>query len=68
MNQNQAKDFIEIYGDFLSDDLKKVAIFYINAEKTNRFVRIFKVLKFGLLWFKSPLRNLGKLFLRWFLL
>jgi glycosyltransferase involved in cell wall biosynthesis len=68
LNQNQVKDFIEIYGDFLSDNLKKVAIFYVNAERTNRFVRIFKVLKFGLLWFKSPLRNLGKLFLRWFLL
>jgi glycosyltransferase involved in cell wall biosynthesis len=68
LNQNQAKDFFEIYGNSLPDNLKEIILFYINVEKTNRFVRIFKVWKFGFLWFKSPLRNLGKLFLRWFLL
>jgi glycosyltransferase involved in cell wall biosynthesis len=68
VRQNQARDFFEMYGNSLPNNLKEIILFYINAQKTNRFVRIFKVLKFGLLWFKSPLRNLGKLFLRWFLL
>jgi glycosyltransferase involved in cell wall biosynthesis len=68
VRQNQARDFFEMYGNFLPNNLKEIILFYINAQKTNRFVRIFKVLKFGLLWFKSPLRNLCKLFLRWFLL
>jgi glycosyltransferase involved in cell wall biosynthesis len=68
VRQNQARDFFEMYGNSLPDNLKEIILFYINVEKTNRFVRIFKVWKFGFLWFKSPLRNLGKLFLRWFLL
>jgi glycosyltransferase involved in cell wall biosynthesis len=67
VRQNQARDFFEMYGNFLPNNLKEIILFYINAQKTNRFVRIFKVLKFGFLWFKSPLRNLGRLF-GWFLL
>jgi glycosyltransferase involved in cell wall biosynthesis len=66
--QNQARIFFEVYGNSLPDNLKEIILFYINVEKTNRFVRIFKVLKFGFLFHKSILRNLFKLFLRWFLL
>jgi glycosyltransferase involved in cell wall biosynthesis len=66
--QNQARIFFEVYGNSLPDNLKEIILFYINVEKTNRFVRIFKVLKFGFLFHKSILRNLFKLLLRWFLL
>ncbi|MGC8766187.1 MAG: hypothetical protein ACP5QP_00590 [Brevinematia bacterium] len=66
--QLQAKDFVERYGNILPNEILELVQFFVEVENINRFVRLLKVVKHGFLYHKSFTRNLGKLFLRWFLL